>query len=44
VGEFKEDSITGKGIYVWKDGRRYEGEFVDGKRTGGGVLTWQNGD
>lgn len=32
-GDWKNDEISGKGIYKW-DGRTYEGEFYRGKKHG----------
>ena len=42
-GEWRDDKITGKGIYYWNTGNRYEGEFVNGKYSGHGVFYWENG-
>ena len=36
-GEFKHDTMEGKGIYYFKDGRSYEGEFKNGNRSGNGI-------
>jgi MORN repeat len=35
--------MHGKGIYTWKDGRKYEGEYVNDKKHGNGVYTWADG-
>ncbi len=32
--------MHGKGIYTWKDGRRYEGEYLNDRKHGFGVYTW----
>jgi len=32
--------MNGKGIFVWKDGRRYEGEYRNDLKHGEGILTW----
>jgi hypothetical protein len=34
---------TGVGIYVWNDGRKYEGQYKDDKKHGFGVYTWADG-
>ena len=36
--------LSGRGVYTWADGERYEGEFRDGKHSGRGVYTWANRD
>jgi hypothetical protein len=36
-GEWKDDKLSGQGVYTWADGRRYEGEYKDGDRSGRGV-------
>ena len=37
--------MHGKGIYIWKDGRKYEGEYVNDKKHGFGsnvnFIKWQ---
>ena len=35
--------MHGKGIYTWKDGRKYEGEYCYDKKHGYGVYTWSDG-
>jgi Uncharacterized protein conserved in bacteria len=35
--------MHGKGVYTWKDGRRYEGEYQHDKKHGHGVYTWADG-
>ena len=35
--------MHGKGIYIWKDGRKYEGEYIMDKKYGHGVYTWADG-
>ena len=32
-----------KGIYTWKDGRKYEGEFKDNFKYGYGIYEWGDG-
>ena len=31
------------GLYIWKDGERYEGEWKDGKFHGKGIKTLPDG-
>jgi hypothetical protein len=33
----------GKGIFTWKDGRKYDGEWKDGKQHGIGMYTKKDG-
>ena len=35
--------MEGLGIYVWNDGRKYEGQYKDDKKHGFGVYTWADG-
>ncbi len=35
--------MHGKGVYTWKDGRRYEGEYRYDKKHGYGTYTWADG-
>lgn len=35
--------MHGKGVYTWKDGRRYEGEYVNDKKQGWGQYIWADG-
>jgi hypothetical protein len=35
--------MHGKGIYTWKDGRKYEGEYKNDKKDGYGEYTWIDG-
>lgn len=32
--------MHGKGVFTWKDGRKYEGEYKDDQKHGYGVFTW----
>jgi hypothetical protein len=32
--------MNGKGVFTWKDGRKYEGEYVDDKKQGKGTFEW----
>lgn len=35
--------MEGRGKFVWRDGRTYDGSYKDGKKTGHGVLTLPSG-
>ncbi len=35
--------MHGWGVFVWEDGRRYEGEYVDDKKHGKGKFKWPDG-
>jgi hypothetical protein len=35
--------MNGKGIYSWKDGRKYEGDYKDDKKEGFGIYVWADG-
>ena len=37
------NKVTGKGVYEWNDGRRYEGDVVNGKRQGHGEIAYPDG-
>ena len=43
VGEFKDGSFHGRGIYSWSDESVYVGVLKNGKRNGEGTLTWPEG-
>jgi len=32
--------MDGKGLFIWPDGRSYEGEYKDDKKHGIGLFTW----
>lgn len=34
--------MHGKGVYTWKDGRKYEGDYFDDKKHGYGIYIWVN--
>ena len=38
-GDLVDGVRTGTGVYVWADGKRYEGEFLNNKLHGEGVFT-----
>ena len=42
-GQWKNNLIHGKGIYIWNEGKRYEGEFMHGKKHGKGKF-YLNGE
>ena len=42
-GEFKDNNITGKGIYIWENGHIFEGNFLNGKMHGFGKYKWPEG-
>ena len=42
-GDFKEDSITGFGSLLWKNGDRYIGEVSNKKMHGMGKYFWSDG-
>ena len=45
IGELQKGEIpSGRGKYIFDDGRRFEGSFVDGLREGHGVFRWPNGN
>ena len=35
--------MHGKGVFTWKDGRKYEGEYKDDKKDGYGEFYWPDG-
>ena len=35
--------MEGMGIYIWNDGRQYQGQYKDDKKHGFGVYTWADG-
>jgi len=39
----KKNKMHGRGLLVWRDGKRYEGEFVNDKRDGKGTFIWKDG-
>ncbi len=43
-GGYENDLMNGKGILLFRDGRKFTGEFVDDKMEGkGGVFVWTDG-
>lgn len=43
-GEYKKGKKDGYGIYVWPDGRRYEGYWKDGCQNGEGTAMFNAGE
>ena len=43
-GEFKNDTITGHGKYIWNNKSVYIGEFLEGKMHGRGIYKWPEGN
>mmetsp|Transcript_40017 Transcript_40017/g.52395 ORF Transcript_40017/g.52395 Transcript_40017/m.52395 type:complete len:93 (+) Transcript_40017:1004-1282(+) len=35
--------MHGSGIYLWEDGRRYQGEYENDKKKGFGAYMWVDG-
>lgn len=35
--------MHGRGVYTWKDGRKYDGEYVHDKKHGYGLYLWNDG-
>ena len=35
--------MHGRGLFTWKDGRKYEGDYVDDKKHGYGEFLWNDG-
>jgi hypothetical protein len=35
--------MEGVGVYIWNDGRKYEGQYKDDKKHGYGVYNWADG-
>ena len=35
--------MHGQGVYVWQDGRKYEGSYLLNKKNGHGVYTYSDG-
>ena len=38
VGDWKNNKVEGKGIYIYNNGDIYEGEYINGKREGKGIY------
>lgn len=37
------NTMHGRGIYTWKDGRKYDGEYQHDKKHGYGMYYWNDG-
>jgi len=35
--------MNGKGVYIWTDGRKYEGDYAADKKEGFGTYSWPDG-
>ena len=35
--------MHGRGIFIWSDGRKYEGDYVNDRKEGFGVFTFRDG-
>jgi len=42
-GNWKNDKANGYGLYIHKNGTRYEGEWLDDLQHGKGIETWPEG-
>lgn len=42
-GNFKNNTLTGKGKYTWGNGDSYSGDFLNGKMHGVGEYLWKEG-
>jgi hypothetical protein len=43
TGDWRENKISGIGVYSWLDGRRYQGEWLDNNMEGMGIYIWNDG-
>lgn len=43
MGEWKNDKVEGFGVFVMKNGSRYEGEFKNSLKHGVGTERFYNG-
>lgn len=35
--------MSGKGVMIWADGRKYEGDFLNDNKHGFGIYHWADG-
>jgi len=35
--------MHGRGLYLWGDGRKYDGEYKEDKKCGFGIYLWSDG-
>ena len=40
---YKEGSKEGEGVFIYKDGSKYEGQVQNNMKNGHGVLSWSDG-
>jgi len=43
IGDWVDNKISGKGLYTWADGRKYDGEWLNNNMHGKGKYTWPDG-
>ena len=43
TGDWRENKISGIGVYSWLDGRKYQGEWLDNNMEGMGIYIWNDG-
>ena len=43
TGDWRENKISGIGVYAWLDGRRFEGEWIENNMEGMGIYIWNDG-
>jgi hypothetical protein len=44
IGEYRLGKMSGRGVFTYPNGQRYEGEFLDDKRHGQGIHEWPRGN
>ena len=44
IGHWEDDKKNGHGIYLYRDGKKYEGEWKNDVPEGSGVETMLNGE
>ena len=37
------NKMEGSGVFIWPDGRKYDGEYIDDKKEGNGIFFWPDG-
>jgi len=42
-GEWKDDAMHGKGLYIFSNGKRYKGDWYEGDMHGKGLMKYTNG-
>lgn len=43
MGEWKNGEICGKGVLIWRNGKRYDGYWEEGVPKGNGTFKWPDG-